>query len=49
MGLKYILNIKKREGGRVLIKEGGAGGVKNMLQTYQKRERGFNKSNGKEV
>ena len=48
MGLKYILNIKKREGGRVLMKEGG-GGVKNMLQTYQKRERGFNKSNGKEV
>ena len=28
MSLKYILNIKKREGGRVLIKEGGAGGAK---------------------
>ena len=48
MGLKYILNIKKREGGEGLNKRGG-GGVKNMLQTYQKRERGFNKSNGKEV
>ena len=47
MGLKYILNIKKREGGEGLNKRGG--GVKNMLQTYQKRERGFNKSNGKEV
>ena len=49
MGLKYILNIKKREGGEGLNKRGGGGGVKNMLQTYQKRERGFNKTNGKEL
>ena len=40
-GSTYSLNIKKQG---VLIK--GEGGVRNVLQTYQKRERGFNKSIG---